>query len=90
MDSGGKLHLINQASNEDYMNSGFHKGHLAPVYQANSQGCADATFTLTNAAPQYGSFNSGQWRVAERGMATTVTSNCKDKKAFVVFTNKNT
>ncbi|XP_056585678.1 endonuclease domain-containing 1 protein-like [Triplophysa dalaica] len=49
-----------QALNEDYVNSGYDKGHLAPVYQASSQKCADATFTLTNAAPQNLSFNRGQ------------------------------
>nr|XP_055062674.1 endonuclease domain-containing 1 protein-like [Misgurnus anguillicaudatus] len=62
----GSLVLNNQASNKDYEKKGFDKGHLAPVYQANSQECADATFTLTNAAPQYGSFNRGQWRKIEK------------------------
>ncbi len=28
-----------QALNGDYEKSGFHKGHLAPVYQAESQLC---------------------------------------------------
>ncbi|KAL0151496.1 hypothetical protein M9458_053201, partial [Cirrhinus mrigala] len=48
-----------QALNRDYRKSGRDKGHLEPVFQANSQDCADATFTLTNAAPQNPSFNRG-------------------------------
>ncbi|RXN14740.1 endonuclease domain-containing 1 -like protein [Labeo rohita] len=47
----------NQAVSDDYKDSGYDKGHLAPVFLAGSQGCADATFTLTNAAPQDPSFN---------------------------------
>nr|XP_021331620.1 uncharacterized protein LOC767704 isoform X1 [Danio rerio] len=52
----------NQALNKDYYRSGFDRGHLAPVYHANSQECADATFTPTNAAPQNHSFNRVEWR----------------------------
>ncbi|ROI62428.1 Endonuclease domain-containing 1 protein [Anabarilius grahami] len=58
-----------QALNRDYVNSGFHRGHLAPVYQARSQDCADATFTLTNVAPQNPSFNSGKWWNVEETLA---------------------
>ncbi|XP_065110345.1 endonuclease domain-containing 1 protein-like [Paramisgurnus dabryanus] len=75
-----------QASNEDYrtVSNIFDKGHLAPVYQANSQGCSDATFTLTNAAPQYRSFNRGQWKKVENDMASTVEGRCEDSTAFIV------
>ncbi len=69
-----------QALNGDYEKSGFHKGHLAPVYQAQSQNCADATFTLTNAAPQNPSFNGGQWRVLERNIAEELSDQCLPKK----------
>ncbi|XP_053472380.1 endonuclease domain-containing 1 protein-like [Ictalurus furcatus] len=78
--------IVNQAVNADYYNSHFHKGHLAPVSHANSQSCSDATFTLTNAAPQNPSFNSGQWRVTESHMADSLENNCINVglSAFVV------
>ncbi|XP_067258853.1 endonuclease domain-containing 1 protein-like [Chanodichthys erythropterus] len=72
-----------QALNGDYKDSGYHKGHLAPVYHAESQSCADATFTLTNAAPQNSSFNSGQWRALERNIAQYLTEQCLPKKLSV-------
>ncbi len=71
-----------QALNGDYEKSGFHKGHLAPVYQAESQDCADATFTLTNAAPQNPSFNGGQWRVLEKKKCRTTVWSMSTEKVF--------
>ncbi|XP_048053716.1 endonuclease domain-containing 1 protein-like [Megalobrama amblycephala] len=68
---------LRQALNRDYVKSGFHRGHLAPVYQARSQDCADATFTLTNAAPQYPSFNSGQWWNEEERLAKDLKRQCQ-------------
>ncbi|KAF4074891.1 hypothetical protein AMELA_G00228520 [Ameiurus melas] len=56
--------ITHQAVNADYVGSHFDRGHLAPVLHANSQNCSDATFTLTNAAPQNFSFNRGQWKSA--------------------------
>ncbi|XP_073716105.1 endonuclease domain-containing 1 protein-like [Misgurnus anguillicaudatus] len=81
---GKSVTLSNQASNEDYENTGYHKGHLAPVYHANSQGCSDATFTLTNAAPQNGSFNSGQWRKIENDMSSIAQRRCEASTAYIV------
>ncbi|XP_058637935.1 endonuclease domain-containing 1 protein-like [Onychostoma macrolepis] len=72
-----------QALNGDYEKSRFDKGHLAPVYQANSQICADATFTLTNAAPQNPSFNRGQWRVLEGNIAKELSDQCLPNKYSV-------
>ncbi|XP_073699349.1 endonuclease domain-containing 1 protein-like [Garra rufa] len=72
-----------QALNGDYENSGFDRGHLAPVYQAKSQSCADATFTLTNAAPQNFSFNRGQWWVLEKEIAKNLSNKCLPKKYSV-------
>ncbi|KAK9980597.1 hypothetical protein ABG768_000190 [Culter alburnus] len=51
------LRGVHQALSEDYEKSGYDRGHLAPVYQAESQKCAEATFTLTKAAPQDRCFN---------------------------------
>ncbi|XP_055062641.2 endonuclease domain-containing 1 protein-like [Misgurnus anguillicaudatus] len=74
----GKLALNNQASNEDYKTESniLHRGHLAPVYHAASKKCSDATFTLTNAAPQYSSFNQGQWKKVEQDMASIAKERC--------------
>uniref|UniRef100_A0A671MJ97 Endonuclease n=1 Tax=Sinocyclocheilus anshuiensis TaxID=1608454 RepID=A0A671MJ97_9TELE len=74
---------VHQALSDDYKNSGFDRGHLAPVYQAESQSCADATFTLTNAAPQNLSFNRGQWRKLEENIAIFLNSECK---LYTVYT----
>ncbi|XP_050959647.1 endonuclease domain-containing 1 protein-like [Labeo rohita] len=72
-----------QALNSDYSMSEHDKGHLEPVFQANSQGCADATFTLTNAAPQNPSFNRGQWKKLEGQMAKHLSDHCLPKKYSV-------
>ncbi|KAK7162183.1 hypothetical protein R3I94_004742 [Phoxinus phoxinus] len=75
-----------QALNKDYVNSQYHRGHLAPVYLAQSQSCADATFTLTNAAPQNPSFNSGQWRVLEAEIANELVNQCLKKYSVLIVT----
>uniref|UniRef100_A0A672L4R6 Uncharacterized protein n=1 Tax=Sinocyclocheilus grahami TaxID=75366 RepID=A0A672L4R6_SINGR len=72
-----------QALNGDYENSRYDKGHLAPVYQAQSQSCAYATFTLTNAAPQNPSFNRGQWKVLEKKIAEELSYQCLPKRYTV-------
>ncbi|XP_016390077.1 endonuclease domain-containing 1 protein-like [Sinocyclocheilus rhinocerous] len=68
-----------QALNRDYYRSGYHKGHLAPVYLANSQSCAYATFTLTNAAPQADYFNRVLWWDVEKSMAQYLEWGCIGK-----------
>ncbi|KAK9980594.1 hypothetical protein ABG768_000187 [Culter alburnus] len=81
-----KLRGIHQALKGDYVKSGFHRGHLAPVYHAQSRDCADATFTLTNAAPQDSSFNQGQWRVLERNIANNLTEQCLQNYSVYIVT----
>ncbi|XP_051756739.1 endonuclease domain-containing 1 protein-like [Ctenopharyngodon idella] len=78
-----KIRGEHQSLDEDYENSGYDRGHLAPVFQANSQDCAYATFTLTNAAPQNPSFNRGQWRILEKNMAEELSKQCLPKKYSV-------
>ncbi|KAL7852953.1 hypothetical protein SRHO_G00187380 [Serrasalmus rhombeus] len=70
-----KLKIQNQATGEDYKNSGYDRGHLAPVYHSRSQSCSHATFTLTNTAPQNSSFNQDQWRITEEAVAQTLNIN---------------
>lgn len=75
-----------QALNKDYSGSNYDKGHLVPVQHRNSQECVDATFTLTNAAPQNPSFNRGQWRVTEANVEEKITTDCLNLgfKAYIV------
>ncbi|XP_067456391.1 endonuclease domain-containing 1 protein-like isoform X3 [Thunnus thynnus] len=70
-----------QAVNEDYTGTArvYDKGHLLPVKHRNSQSCAVATFTLTNAAPQHKTFNRGTWRVKEAEVADTLTTDCLNR-----------
>ncbi|XP_042279512.1 endonuclease domain-containing 1 protein-like [Thunnus maccoyii] len=76
----------NQALDEDYTKSNYDRGHLLPVHHRHSQASADATFTLTNAAPQNPTFNRGQWRVKEAEVADTLTTDCLNRgfHAYIV------
>ncbi|XP_044215404.1 endonuclease domain-containing 1 protein-like [Thunnus albacares] len=76
----------NQSLNEDYTGTGYDKGHLLPVRHRNSSSCVEATFTLTNAAPQNPTFNRGRWRVKEAEVANMLTTNCLNSgfRAYIV------
>ncbi|XP_043098120.1 endonuclease domain-containing 1 protein-like [Puntigrus tetrazona] len=73
-----------QAVNSDYEGSGYDRGHLAPVYLANSQSCADATFTLTNAAPQTKCFNRIFWFEKEQSLANKLKKDCFSQQVYIV------
>lgn len=75
---------VNQALNRDYTGQRYDKGHLAPVYHQNSQSCSDATFTLTNAAPQHRSFNTGQWKKAEMNLTKYLSKKCMHMRVYIV------
>ncbi|KAL6481267.1 hypothetical protein MHYP_G00093470 [Metynnis hypsauchen] len=79
--------INNQAVNADYTGTSTHhfvKGHLAPVLHATSQSSANATFTLTNAAPQNNKFNNGKWKKTENVVAKTLEKKCKGNSAYIV------
>ncbi|XP_042572876.1 endonuclease domain-containing 1 protein-like [Cyprinus carpio] len=88
MDFGRTVNIhmrgINQALNRDYDNSGYDRGHLAPVYLANSQSCADATFSLTNAAPQAKCFNRIFWWDEELSLGTHLKTACSSQPVYIV------
>ena len=59
-----------------------HKGHLVPAETYSfSVGHLRSTFTYTNAVPQYGTFNSGQWAKYEKKIRNYATNKCSAKKA---------
>ncbi|KAJ8390045.1 hypothetical protein AAFF_G00110590 [Aldrovandia affinis] len=75
-----------QARNKDYINSGYHKGHLYPIFQVLQHCTADATFTLTNGAPQVPNFNQSAWKKIEIEIAKLLSTNpnCKGNPVYVV------
>jgi endonuclease G len=55
-----------RAELEDYRGSGFSRGHMAPADDfLRSFEAMDATFLLSNMAPQLQGLNGGRWRVLE-------------------------
>jgi endonuclease G, mitochondrial len=55
-----------RAVDADYKNSGFQRGHMvASEDRVASQALNDATFVLSNAVPQNGPLNGGQWAQLE-------------------------
>ena len=60
---------------------GCHKGHLYPAMTAsgnpaNAANSARSTYQYTNAVPQCGSFNTGQWRVWEGNIRAFAVQTC--------------
>lgn len=52
-----------------YRKSGYHRGHMAPAEDFRyNQDAIDATFVMTNMAPQKPSLNSGAWKRLEQLM----------------------
>lgn len=72
-----------QAKDEDYRNSGYDRGHLAPnSYFAT--GDRVATFSLTNAVPQDQHFNRGKWRQAEQNAMNKIKNNCNNGISYFI------
>lgn len=55
-----------QAVEEDYRDTVYTLGHLAPNSHQETENDQRATFTLTNAVPQRGDSNSGPWSTLEQ------------------------
>ncbi|XP_067217572.1 endonuclease domain-containing 1 protein-like [Chanodichthys erythropterus] len=79
--NAGMSAFPNQANNGDYVNKEHvNRGHLFPCCHAADQDTAESTFTLTNAVPQYTTFNGGSWSVMEQKVKSTMDSKCRDEK----------
>ncbi|XP_017572258.1 endonuclease domain-containing 1 protein-like [Pygocentrus nattereri] len=72
-----------QADNRDYLGR-MHRGHLYPASHNNDIEGMDATFTLTNAAPQDQSFNSRWFQHVEEPVNKLILVNCKGNRAYIV------
>jgi endonuclease G len=72
----GDLSPEDRAELDDYLNSGFDRGHQAPSEDFGaSQDMMDESFFLSNMAPQVGAgFNNGIWKVLEEKVRDWVKS----------------
>uniref|UniRef100_A0A8C1MQE2 Endonuclease domain-containing 1 protein-like n=1 Tax=Cyprinus carpio TaxID=7962 RepID=A0A8C1MQE2_CYPCA len=75
---------VNQAFPGDYWaqnastSGNLTRGHFFPSGHAADSITAESTFTLTNTAPQYDSFNNGSWIKMEKTVRDTMNSDCCD------------
>ena len=63
--------IPNSPTPEDYTNSGFDRGHMAPAADSSTPAQMSDTFYMTNMTPQYPSVNRIAWKMLEesvRGM----------------------
>lgn len=68
------LRTAARVSPEDYTNSGYDRGHLAPNYAIATRYGAEAqreTFLMSNIAPQRRALNAGVWKRMEMKIATS-------------------
>ncbi|KAL7868949.1 hypothetical protein SRHO_G00103330 [Serrasalmus rhombeus] len=72
-----------QASNKDYENSKYDRGHLYPVCHAPSPEAVQSTYTLTNAAPQKCDFNKMWYHRVENKVRETLKK-CPQNTAYIV------
>lgn len=73
------LNSLSQAKNQDYLKTGFDRGHLAPaanMSSADGQAVAQS-FYFTNIAPQVVSLNRGIWKRLEFKITSSAQSSAK-------------
>jgi len=77
-----------QATDDDYVSSGYQKGHLNPVsYNKATENKCLSTFTLTNAAPQVKRFNVKWYWKSEYIFYQLMEQYCKlkEKKLLIYY-----
>lgn len=73
---------ITPVTHDDYTNSGYARGHLAPAEDfSRSQEATKATFIMSNVIPQKGSINSGSWAQLEKKVRSWA---CGEEKITVI------
>jgi len=63
---------VSRVKTQDYSDSGFSRGHMAPNFALGSRFGAEgakSTFVMSNVVPQFQSFNDGQWGDLEEWIA---------------------
>lgn len=70
-----------RVSHDDYTNSGFSRGHMAPNFAIMSRYGRDAqlaTFTMSNVVPQLQALNGGPWENLESRIANDFAENLEE------------
>lgn len=65
---------VGRVAPDDYTNSGYDRGHLAPNYAIGTRYGAEAqreTFLMSNVIPQRHALNAGVWKEIEQDIATS-------------------
>lgn len=73
---------IEPVQHNDYANSGYDRGHLAPAEDfSRSQEAIESTFVMSNVIPQTSRVNSGAWRSLEKQVRSYA---CGEEKITVI------
>ena len=67
---------------EQYKNTSYDKGHMAPSGDSSTDKEMDETFLMTNMTPQKPKLNEGEWEFLENNMRTLYLHSRESKKTF--------
>ena len=66
--------IVGEATTEDYVKSGYDRGHMAPAADMKwSEGAMHESFYMTNICPQIHGLNAGDWKDLEEHVRTMAT-----------------
>lgn len=77
-----------RASHDDYLNTGFQRGHMCPAAdRSSSKALMRTTFVMTNVCPQAPSLNIGRWKQSEElcRLAARTYGSCTVRVAPIFF-----
>ena len=71
--SDARLKSSDRATNDDYLKSGYDKGHMAPAADMTTPSIVNESFLLSNMTPQEPTLNRLKWKMLEENVRSTAT-----------------